>query len=136
MPYTLNLSGVRGDALLIAVPLYIPGSPARPVTVDEAQAIKDAWPNIEMQVRAKASDNGSPLLSLTSGAGQLSIELSYPQPSGPNAPVLLIKAAASVTNAVIKGVYDIQFSGPNDGPYTWLGGEFSLVQDVTRVSTP
>jgi len=132
MPYFLNLSGVRGDALLIAVPLTHPGPPARPLTVDEAQAIKTAWPTIEMQVRAKATDNGAPLISLTSAANQLSIELSYPLPSGVNGPVLLIRAAPQFTNLVLTGVYDIQFSGPGDGPYTWVSGEFKLVQDVTR----
>ena len=136
MPYKLALSGVRGDALLIAVPITSPGPPVRPATLAEAQAIKDAWPVISMQVRANAADTGTPLLSLTAPA-QLSIQTAYPMPDGTTAPVLLISADSSLTQNVIdSAVYDIEFSGPGTGPYTWIAGSFKLVQDVNRALTP
>jgi hypothetical protein len=131
-PSRLDLAGVRGDALLIAVSLIIPGPPPRPLTTAEAEAIRATWPVMEMQVRLKAGDLGEPLLSLTSAAGQLSIVPAYPQPDGGTAPVLLIQAADDLTQLAMRGVYDIQFSGPGTGPYTWLAGVFKLRPDVTR----
>ena len=135
MPFKLALSGVRGDALLIAVPIIYPGPPVRPATLAEAQAIQTAWPVIAMQVRQTADAVGLPLLSLTALAGQLSIQPAYTMPSGTLAPVLLISADSSLTQTVIDGaVYDIEFSGPGSGPYTWITGGFKLVQDVNRVT--
>ena len=133
MPYKLPLSGVRGDALLIAIPLTSPGPPVRPATLAEAQAIQAAWPTISMQVRQTADATGTPLLSLTALAGQLSIQTAYTMPNGTLAPVLLISADSSLTQSVIEGaVYDIEFSGPGTGPYTWIAGGFKLAQDVNR----
>ena len=135
MAYKLSLSGIRGDALLIAVPLVYPGPPQRPLTAPEAQAIKDAWPTITMQVRQTADALGLPLLSLTALAGQISVQTAYAQADGTLAPVLLITADPSLTQTVIEGaVYDIEFSGAGTGPYTWIAGGFKLTQDVNRVS--
>ena len=135
MPYKLALSGVRGDALLIAIPLTFPGPPVRAATLAEAQAIQTAWPVISMQVRQAAEATGTPLLSLTALAGQLSIQTAYTMPNGTLAPVLLISADASLTQSVIEGaVYDIEFSGAGTGPYTWIAGAFKLTQDVNRVT--
>ena len=135
MPYKLALSGVRGDALLIAIPLTFPGPPVRAATLAEAQAIQTAWPTIAMQVRQTAEATGVPLLSLTALAGQLSIQTAYTMPNGTLAPVLLISADASLTQSVIEGaVYDIEFSGAGTGPYTWIAGAFKLVQDVNRAT--
>jgi len=135
MPYRLALSGVRGDALLIAVPLVYPGPPQRPLTAAEAQTIQTAWPTITMQVRMTPEAIGAPLLNLTALAGQLSIQTAYMQADGTLAPVLLITADPSLTQTVITGaVYDVEFSGPGNGPFTWLSGNFSLTQDVSRAA--
>lgn len=131
MPYIVKLSGVRGDAFLRAIPLTYPGPPVRPLTAIEAQAIKDAYPVILMQVR---DDTDTVLLSLSAAAGELSIEVSYPQPDGTNAPALLIRAAAVKCQQLVDGAYDIEFSGPSLGPYTWVGGSFALTHDVTRAT--
>ena len=135
MPFRLALSGVRGDALMIAVPLTYPGPPLRPLTAAEAQPIKDAWPTITLQVRITAEATGAPLLNLTALAGQLSIQTAYMQADGTLAPVLLITADPTLTQTVITGaVYDVEFSGPGNGPFTWLSGNFSLTQDVSRAT--
>ena len=135
MPYKLALSGVRGDALLIAIPLTFPGPPVRPATLAEAQAIQAAWPVISMQVRQAAEATGTPLLSLTALANQVTIQPAYTMPNGTLAPVLLISADSSLTQSVIESaVYDIEFSGPGSGPYTWITGSFKLTQDVNRAA--
>ena len=135
MPFRLALSGVRGDALMIAVPLTYPGPPLRPLTAAEAQAIQSAWPTITMQVRVTPEAIGTPLLSLSAIGMQLSIQTAYTQADGTLAPVFLITADPSLTQTVISGaVYDVEFSGPGNGPYTWLSGNFSLVQDVSRAT--
>ena len=134
MPYKLPLSGVRGDALLIAIPLTLPGPPVRPATLAEAQAIQAAWPVISMQVRQTAEATGTPMLSLTALANQVTIQPAYSM-NGTLTPVLLISADSSLTQTVIAdAVYDIEFSGPGTGPYTWITGAFKLIQDVNRVT--
>ncbi|WP_412026999.1 hypothetical protein [Deinococcus yunweiensis] len=130
MPHTLDLTGVRGDEFLHAIPLTSPGPPVRPLTTAEAQAIKDAWPDIHLQVRARAG-SATVLIDLTSAGGELAIEPAYPQPDGTTAPALVIHAAAGKMDPAGTSVYDIQFSGPGTGPFTWIGGKFTLAQDVT-----
>ena len=133
MPYRVDLNGTRGDEFLRAIPLTRPTSPPVPLSGTEAQAIKDAYPTIEMMVRADGSDV-SPAISLSSVTGELSVQTVYPLPDGTTGPVLLIHAPASKCGFVIDGRYDVQFSGPGTGPFTWIAGAFKLVRDVTRAA--
>ena len=131
MPYKLALKGTRGDRFSWALPLTYPGGVA--YTTVQAQAIKAAYPVIEMQVRQAATDTGPPLISATAAAGELSIEVNYPQADGTLTTAFVWSIPASKCQAVITdAVYDIQFrSGPGADPETWIGGAFNLEQDVT-----
>ena len=133
MAYKLDLDGTRGDQFIRAIPLQHPTTPPTPLTVAEAQSLITAYPTIEMQVRAVATD-ATPLISLTAAAGELVIQAAYLLPDGTTGPVLVITADPVKCGAVLVGKYDIQFSGVGVGPYTWVGGTFKLTQDVTRAT--
>jgi hypothetical protein len=128
-PYRLDLIGMRGDGFRRAVPLNHPDG--RPLSAAEAQVLIDTYPVIELQVRPTA-ESATLLLDLSSARGELRIEPAEPGPGGRMGPALLIEVASGLLQPLIWGVYDLQFSGPQAEPYTWLAGEFGLTQDVTR----
>ncbi|WP_295823042.1 hypothetical protein [uncultured Deinococcus sp.] len=143
MPHTVNLSGTRGDEFHVAIPLMVPESPPRPATLADVARLIATYPVIRMQVRQRATA-ATVLIELTSAAGELRFEPDAPLPTGGTGPALVISGPAHKMTPVLPhaapgaralgpgpGVYDIEFSGPEHGPFTWVGGAFVLAQDVT-----
>jgi hypothetical protein len=134
MPHEVDLIGTRGDHFLRAITILHPGPPPTPLTLAEGRALAEAYPVIQMQVRAKATDPAV-LIELSAADGHLQIDPAYPQPDGTLGCALVITAPAELCGAVIDGVYDVQFDHSGSaGPLTWVTGGFVLEQDVTRAA--
>ncbi len=140
MPYAVTLApGVRGDAFERALALVYPGplvsgrpGPSIPMPADKLAQLTSAYPTMQAEFRTKATDTTA-LISLTSADGGIRIESDYPLADGTTGPCLVLKFSAEQTKNVIQDcVWDLQFSGPGVGPYTWISGKWKIVQDVTR----
>lgn len=128
-PIKLNLSGVRGDAFLLDIPLQKPGATEgtrAPLTVAEATTLRDLYSSIRMQVRV----DGVVVLDASKAAGELLID-----PASTAGPVLSLRIPATKTQLELSGVYDMEFDfAGSAGPLTWIGGKFELKSDVTRAA--
>ncbi|WP_019584661.1 hypothetical protein [Deinococcus apachensis] len=132
-PFTLDLTGVRGDGFLRDIPLTKrdptdpTGQRTVPLAVGEAQALKDTYTVIRMQVR-NPQDSTTILLDASSENGELFIK-----PDAAPGPVLSIRIPSTKTATVLSAPYDMQFDHEGSlGPLTWLRGKFKLTGDVTR----
>ena len=132
MAFEYNITHTRGDELLIAIPLGYSSVSPRNLTTAEAQSLHDTYPIIEMQVRQTAISVDK-LLTLTAADNQLAIVPLYAFRDGTVHPALVIHAMQTLTQTVINsGVYDMQFSDLNLGPFTYLRGSINITQDVSR----
>ncbi len=140
MPYAVTLPpGVRGDAFERAIALTYPGplvsgrpGPNIPMPADKLAQLQAAYPTMQAEFRKTATD-ATALISLSSGDSSIRIEAAYPLPDGTTGPCLVLRFTGEQTkNVISECVWDLQFSGPGVGPYTWIGGKWKIVQDVTR----
>jgi len=81
---------------------------------------------VTMQVREKATDAAS-LLDLRSDGDDPQITITEP-----NGPIVIAGRIISLEPKTY--VYEVEILFPDSGPKTWLGGQWTITQDVVRRS--
>jgi hypothetical protein len=153
MPFRIKQfpPGTRGDAFERAVPLMWPGPVVGgvqqwvPMPAAQVTQLRATYPVIQSQFRRRRNDP-EVLIDLSSERAwampdaahpstqrELSIEDSYPLPTGGLGPCLVFRFSSANTAEPVKTCeFDVQFSGPAVGPLTWAEGSWRIDMDVTR----